>query len=45
MTSTGSMVQKSTLAYEFYLDLREGHMIPIQDTKTIKFKTSADLQK
>jgi len=44
ITSTGQSVQKSSLAYEFYLHLREGYMFPFQNAEDLKVKTSKDLK-
>jgi len=33
-----------SLAYQFYLHLRAGHMVPIQDAEALKVKTSQDLK-
>lgn len=34
----------STKVYETYLHLRQGYIIPYQDTSELTLKTSADLQ-
>jgi alpha-glucosidase (family GH31 glycosyl hydrolase) len=40
-----SIEKLRTLAYDYYLHLREGYVVPMQDTFNLNFSTSADLQK
>ena len=42
--STGQFYNMSTKVYETYLHLRNGFIVPWQDTKNMDFKTSKDLQ-
>jgi len=43
-TSTGQSVKKSTLAYEFYLHLKEGSMFPFQNAEDLNVMTSKELK-
>jgi alpha-glucosidase (family GH31 glycosyl hydrolase) len=40
----GSTKTLSSFAYDFYLHLRGGYMVPMQDAKALKVKTSQDLK-
>ena len=40
----GQSVTLPSKAYDFYLHLREGYIVPMQDAKALKAMTSADLQ-
>lgn len=41
----GQEVELDSKAYDFYLHLREGYIVPMQDAKALNAMTSADLQK
>eukprot|EP00347_Sterkiella_histriomuscorum_P022543 403338093 len=43
--STGQYIEKRSLAYDFYLNLREGYLIPFQDAYKINAQTTNDLTK
>uniref|UniRef100_A0A7S3CS22 Alpha-glucosidase n=1 Tax=Strombidium rassoulzadegani TaxID=1082188 RepID=A0A7S3CS22_9SPIT len=40
----GQTVTLAARAYDFHLHLRAGYIVPMQDTSSLDFKTSADLQ-
>jgi len=40
---TGQNLTLDTKAYNFHLHLREGYMVPMQDSKTLRAMKSADL--
>jgi len=42
---TGQNLTLDSKAYDFHLHLREGYMVPMQDSKALNISTSADLQK
>lgn len=42
--ATGEMVTLRTWAWDFYLHLRSGHIVPMQDATTMKANTTVDLQ-
>lgn len=39
----GQQMNKSSKAYDYHMDLREGYILPMQNATEIKAKTSADL--
>mgnify|MGYP000397098479 CR=1 FL=1 len=43
--SSGETHTKSSLAYEFYLHLRGGYIVPLQDAEYYSVKTTHDLKK
>jgi hypothetical protein len=43
ITSTGQAMEMRSKAYDFYLHIREGHIIPMQDAKKLGVMKTADL--
>lgn len=41
--ATGQDVTLDTYAFNFYLHLREGYIVPMQDTYSLNFSTTVDL--